>query len=169
MRCSRTSASSSNIAFGLTTRNAKSFDGLRRRGVMEMLSLRAFRPPGSLAEPAFPGGKQQRVAVGRALLRRPRVLLLDEPMAALDRNVRHQVREELSLIHVDLGTTFLLVTHYQDEALSISSMVALITAAGSRTCQPRDPVPAPGDPLRGPVRRGGSFLAATAAGGETVA
>jgi ABC-type Fe3+/spermidine/putrescine transport system ATPase subunit len=59
-------------------------------------------------------------------MRRPRVLLLDEPMAALDRNVRHQVREELLRIHAELGTTFLLVTHDQDEALSISQVVALM-------------------------------------------
>jgi ABC-type Fe3+/spermidine/putrescine transport system ATPase subunit len=54
------------------------------------------------------------------------VLLLDEPMSALDRNVRHQVREELLRIHHELGTTFLLVTHDQDEALSISGMVGLM-------------------------------------------
>ncbi len=72
------------------------------------------------------GGQQQRVAVARALIRRPRVLLLDEPMSALDRNVRHQVREELLRIHAELGTTFLLVTHDQDEALSISGTVGLM-------------------------------------------
>ena len=74
------------------------------------------------------GGQQQRVAVARALIRRPQALLLDEPMSALDRNVRHQVREELLQIHAELGTTFVLVTHDQDEALSISTEVGLMNA-----------------------------------------
>jgi ABC-type Fe3+/spermidine/putrescine transport system ATPase subunit len=72
------------------------------------------------------GGQAQRVAVARALIRRPRALLLDEPLAALDRNVRHQVREELLRIHAELGTTFLFVTHDQEEALSISGVVGLM-------------------------------------------
>jgi ABC-type Fe3+/spermidine/putrescine transport system ATPase subunit len=66
------------------------------------------------------------VAVARALIRQPRLLLLDEPLSALDRNVRHGIREELLRIHAELGTTFVLVTHDQDEALSMSQEVALM-------------------------------------------
>jgi ABC-type Fe3+/spermidine/putrescine transport system ATPase subunit len=116
-----------NVAFGLTTDRATkpSKEEIARR-VLEMLGLVGLagferRWPHQLS-----GGQAQRVSVARALIRRPRVLLLDEPMAALDRNVRHQVREELLRIHIELGTTFLLVTHDQDEALSISQTVALM-------------------------------------------
>ena len=72
------------------------------------------------------GGQQQRVAVARALIRRPAMLLLDEPLSALDRNVRHALREELLRIHGELGTTFLLVTHDQEEALSMSNRIAVM-------------------------------------------
>lgn len=116
-----------NVAFGLTTDRASRLPRPEiARRVEEMLGLVgletfARRWPGQLS-----GGEQQRVALARALVRRPKVLLLDEPMAALDRNVRHQVREELLRIHNELGTTFLLVTHDQDEALSISGLVGLM-------------------------------------------
>jgi spermidine/putrescine transport system ATP-binding protein len=116
-----------NVAFGLTTRNAERLpvDEMRRRvdSMLELVGLGGFgaRWPGQLS-----GGQAQRVAVARALVRRPSILLLDEPMAALDRNVRHQVREELLRIHTELGTTFLLVTHDQDEALSVSRLVGLM-------------------------------------------
>jgi ABC-type Fe3+/spermidine/putrescine transport system ATPase subunit len=116
-----------NIAFGLTTTREQrlSSDDIRKRveAMLELVGLAGFglRWPGQLS-----GGQAQRVAVARALVRRPRILLLDEPMAALDRNVRHQVREELLRIHNELGTTFLLVTHDQDEALSVSGLVGLM-------------------------------------------
>jgi spermidine/putrescine transport system ATP-binding protein len=116
-----------NVAFGLTTdrRRRPPRDELRRR-VTEMLRLVGLegfeaRMPGQLS-----GGQAQRVSVARALIRRPQVLLLDEPMAALDRNIRHQVREELLRIHSETKTTFLMVTHDQDEALSISQLVGLM-------------------------------------------
>ncbi len=116
-----------NIAFGLTTNREQRLSPveIRKRveAMLELVGLAGFgtRWPGELS-----GGQAQRVAVARALVRRPRILLLDEPMAALDRNVRHQVREELLRIHNELGTTFLLVTHDQDEALSVSGLVGLM-------------------------------------------
>ncbi len=127
-----------NVAFGLTTdrRTRPSKDEIRRRvlKLLDLVGLAGFegRWPHQLS-----GGQAQRVSVARALIREPRLLLLDEPMAALDRNVRHQVREELIRIHSDLGTTFLLVTHDQDEALSISDTVALM--ANGRLEQVADP------------------------------
>ncbi|MBS1842818.1 MAG: ABC transporter ATP-binding protein [Actinobacteria bacterium] len=72
------------------------------------------------------GGQAQRVALARALMKKPRLLLLDEPMSALDRNVRSSVREQLLRIHNELGTTFVLVTHDQEEALSMADTVALM-------------------------------------------
>ena len=116
-----------NVAFGLTTdRRSRPPRAEIDRLVAAMLDLVGLggyehRFPSQLS-----GGQQQRVAVARALIRRPSALLLDEPMSALDRNVRHQVREELLHIHAELGTTFVLVTHDQDEALSISRTVGLM-------------------------------------------
>jgi spermidine/putrescine transport system ATP-binding protein len=116
-----------NIAFGLTTSHSDRLSRDKIRGrvaeILELVGLVGYerRWPGQLS-----GGQAQRVALARALVRRPSVLLLDEPLAALDRNVRHQVREELLRIHAELGTTFLFVTHDQDEALSISGLVGLM-------------------------------------------
>ena len=116
-----------NVGFGLTDdrRNRPSEAELRERvgHILDLVGLSGFggRMPGQLS-----GGQAQRVAVARALIRRPELLLLDEPLSALDRNVRHAMREELLRIHDDLGTTFLLVTHDQDEALSMSQRVALL-------------------------------------------
>ena len=127
-----------NVAFGLTTdrRTRPPREEIERRvlKLLDLVGLSGFeqRWPHQLS-----GGQAQRVSVARALIREPRLLLLDEPMAALDRNVRHQVREELIRIHSDLGTTFLLVTHDQEEALSISDTVALM--ANGRFEQIADP------------------------------
>jgi len=116
-----------NVAFGLTTdRRTRPPRTEVARRVGEMLRLVGLEGYERRWPSQLSGGQAQRVAVARALIREPRVLLLDEPMAALDRNVRHQVREELLRIHAELGTTFLFVTHDQDEALSISGVVGLM-------------------------------------------
>ncbi len=116
-----------NVAFGLTTdrNNRPPNDEIARR-VADILRLVGLEGFGKRLPSQLSGGQAQRVSVARALIRRPRALLLDEPMAALDRNVRHQVREELLRIHSETGTTFLMVTHDQDEALSISQLVGLM-------------------------------------------
>jgi spermidine/putrescine transport system ATP-binding protein len=83
----------------------------------------ANRMPGQLS-----GGQQQRVAVARALVRRPAVLLLDEPLGALDLKLRKRLQVELSQIHRDVGTTFVYVTHDQEEAMTMADRVAVLNA-----------------------------------------
>jgi spermidine/putrescine transport system ATP-binding protein len=128
-----------NIAFGPNTRRR----GRRRKDpalgkrVDEMLQLVALDGLGDRLPSQLSGGQAQRVALARALVNEPRLLLLDEPLAALDRNVRHLMREELLRIHREVGTTFMVVTHDQDEALTMSSMVALMNAG--RVDQLADP------------------------------
>jgi ABC-type Fe3+/spermidine/putrescine transport system ATPase subunit len=118
-----------NVAFGLTTSRAirPPADELRQR-VDQALAMVGLSALGARMPSQISGGQAQRVALARALIRRPQMLLLDEPLSALDRNVRHAVREELLRIHAELGTTFLLVTHDQEEALSMSERVALMNA-----------------------------------------
>ena len=116
-----------NVAFGLTTggraRGRRAEIGARVADMLELVGLAGFdrRYPAQLS-----GGQAQRVALARALINRPRLLLLDEPLSALDRNVRLSMREYLLHIHRELGTTFLLVTHDQEEALGMSTHVALM-------------------------------------------
>ncbi len=118
-----------NIGFGMTTggrgRGKRRREEIAQR-VDDMLALTGLKGLGERHPPQLSGGQAQRVGLSRALINQPRLLLLDEPLSALDRNVRHAMREELLRIHEELGTTFLLVTHDQDEALSMSSQVALM-------------------------------------------
>lgn len=74
---------------------------------------------------ALSGGQQQRVALARALAYEPKVLLLDEPFSALDKNLRGQMQDELRRLHRELGTTFVFVTHDQEEALALSTRIAI--------------------------------------------
>ena len=117
-----------NVGFGLTTgpKGDRPTQTERVARVGEMLTLVGLEGYGSRYPSELSGGQAQRVAVARALINRPRVLLLDEPLSALDRNVRFALREELLRIHQELGTTFVFVTHDQDEALSISQLVGVM-------------------------------------------
>jgi spermidine/putrescine transport system ATP-binding protein len=117
-----------NVGFGLTTqpRAQRSSDQERADRVGQMLRLVGLERHGRRYPSELSGGQAQRVAVARALINRPLVLLLDEPLSALDRNVRFALREELLRIHQELGTTFVFVTHDQDEALSISQLVGVM-------------------------------------------
>ena len=113
-----------NIAYGLKLRKVPREE--RRRRVTEMLQivrLEGFerRRPGQLS-----GGQQQRVALARALVNRPAALLLDEPLGALDVKLRKQMQLELKRIQHELRTTFVYVTHDQDEALSMSDRIAVM-------------------------------------------
>jgi spermidine/putrescine transport system ATP-binding protein len=115
-----------NIAYGL--RIARHSRVEIERAVGEMLSLvrlgdLADRPIDELS-----GGQQQRVALARALIMRPQVLLLDEPLAALDLKLRHAMQEELRRIHHEIGGTFVFVTHDQGEALGLANRIAVMEA-----------------------------------------
>jgi spermidine/putrescine transport system ATP-binding protein len=88
--------------------------------MVQMVSF-AERKPAALS-----GGQQQRVALARALVKRPSVLLLDEPLGALDRKLRQQMQVELKLLQHQLGITFIFVTHDQEEALAMSDTIAVM-------------------------------------------
>ncbi len=112
-----------NIAFPLKVqKRSKSDIKDRVARMVEMVGLSGHegkRPR------ALSGGQQQRVALARALAYEPEVLLLDEPFSALDKNLRGQMQEELRRLHRDLGTTFVFVTHDQEEALALSTRIAI--------------------------------------------
>jgi len=113
-----------NVAFGLRMR--KIDKATRQRRADEMLELvglgaMADRYPNQLS-----GGQQQRVAPARALAIRPRVLLLDEPLSALDAKVRGELRDEIRRVHQEVGTTTVFVTHDQEEAFTLADRVAVI-------------------------------------------
>ncbi len=114
-----------NVAFGLRVRGlGRSQRTQRAADLLELVGLAsaARRFPHQLS-----GGQQQRVALARALAIEPRVLLLDEPLSALDAKVRVQLREEIRRIQTKLGITALFVTHDQEEALSISDRVVILS------------------------------------------
>lgn len=114
-----------NIDFGLRTRGDAAAD--RRRRVREMLDLVDLGEHAAKFPHQLSGGQQQRVALARALAVEPRVLLLDEPLSALDAKVRSTLRDEIRRIQTEVGITTLFVTHDQDEALAISDRVCVMS------------------------------------------
>jgi putative spermidine/putrescine transport system ATP-binding protein len=115
-----------NVEFGLKIR--KHDKGSRSKRVDDLLELVGLGPAADRFPHQLSGGMQQRVALARALAIVPRVLLLDEPLSALDAKVRVQLREEIRRIQLELGITTLYVTHDQEEALAISDHVAVMYA-----------------------------------------
>jgi spermidine/putrescine transport system ATP-binding protein len=113
-----------NVAFGLRRRSV-SGDELKRR-VREMLELVALAGYGERKPRQLSGGQQQRVALARALVNEPRVLLLDEPLGALDLKLRKQMQLELKRIQHDVGITFIHVTHDQEEAMTMADSIAVM-------------------------------------------
>jgi putative spermidine/putrescine transport system ATP-binding protein len=113
-----------NVEFGLRIRGRDKSD--RRKRVDDLLELVGLGHAGDRYPHQLSGGMQQRVALARALAIEPRVLLLDEPLSALDAKVRVQLREEIRRIQLELGITTLYVTHDQEEALAISDHVAVM-------------------------------------------
>ncbi|MDR0901954.1 MAG: ABC transporter ATP-binding protein [Opitutaceae bacterium] len=113
-----------NIAFGLRMKKTPAAEAAARVAeTIELVALRGFenRSPGQLS-----GGQRQRVALARALVLRPHVLLLDEPLSALDAKLRRQMQLELKRLQKHLGMTFVFVTHDQEEALTMSDRIAVI-------------------------------------------
>ncbi len=113
-----------NVEFGLSVRGTPSAE--RRRRVTEALELVGLADKSARAVSALSGGQKQRVALARAIVCRPRDLLLDEPLSALDASLREQMQLELKNLQSRLGTTFVMVTHDQTEALSISDRIAVM-------------------------------------------
>src|SRR4051812_17806025 len=115
-----------NVAFGLRRRKLADEEVKRKVGeFLELVELPGYerRKPSQLS-----GGQQQRVALARALINHPRVLLLDEPLGALDLKLRKQMQLELKRIQTEVGITFVYVTHDQDEAMTMSDRIAVMRA-----------------------------------------
>ncbi|MGH3077046.1 MAG: ABC transporter ATP-binding protein, partial [Gaiellaceae bacterium] len=108
-----------NVGFGLRRRR-------RPERVPELLSTVGLEGLGPRYPHELSGGQQQRVALARALVNRPAALLLDEPLGALDLKLRKRLQLELSQIHRDVGTTFVYVTHDQEEALLLSDRIGVM-------------------------------------------
>jgi putative spermidine/putrescine transport system ATP-binding protein len=115
-----------NVAFGLRMR--KVGGAARRQRAAELLDMVGLAPQAGQFPHQLSGGQQQRVALARALAIEPRVLLLDEPLSALDAKVRLQLREQIRTLQQRLGTTTLFVTHDQEEALSMADRVGVMRA-----------------------------------------
>jgi spermidine/putrescine transport system ATP-binding protein/putrescine transport system ATP-binding protein len=124
-----------NVAYGLRVDGTPAGE-IRPRvaGALEMVRLAGYaeRMPDQLS-----GGQRQRVALARALVKRPKVLLLDEPLSALDRKLREDMQLELVRLQHEVGITFVMVTHDQEEALSMANRVAVMDAG--RVLQVADP------------------------------
>ncbi|GAA0693223.1 ABC transporter ATP-binding protein [Kitasatospora atroaurantiaca] len=113
-----------NVAFGLRRRGKKDV----KKQVEDMLDLVELGPYARRKPHQLSGGQQQRVAVARALINHPQVLLLDEPLGALDLKLRRQMQLELKRIQTEVGITFVHVTHDQEEAMTMADTIAVMNA-----------------------------------------
>ena len=126
-----------NIAYGLRVQGApKNEISGRVDDALNMVKMAEF----ATARPSrLSGGQQQRVALARALVNRPQLLLLDEPLSALDANLRKQMQSELKALQREIGITFLFVTHDQEEAMALSDRIALLKdGALEQVASPRE-------------------------------
>ncbi|MEG4283549.1 ABC transporter ATP-binding protein [Microcoleus sp. A006_D1] len=114
-----------NIEFGLKMRNVPEAE--RRARVGELLEIIGLSHTADRKPTQLSGGQQQRIALARALVTRPQVLMLDEPLSALDENLRVRMRTELRKIQKQFGLTFIQVTHHVEEAFSLSDMVVVMS------------------------------------------
>ena len=113
-----------NVGFGLRKSQLSKSDKIKSvEEALDMVGLNGF---GGRAAHALSGGQRQRVALARALILKPKVLLLDEPLSALDKKLREQMQSELRRLQRQVGITFILVTHDQEEALIMSDRVAVM-------------------------------------------
>jgi len=164
-----------NIAYGL--RKQKLSAARRAEMVEDMLDLIKLPGYGNRKANELSGGQRQRIALARALILRPKVLLLDEPLGALDKQLREQMQLELRALQRQVGITFVFVTHDQEEALTLSDRIAVM--AGGKVLQVDTPAGLYETPrtrdvasfignmnfFRGTVRRNGSAMAAIEAEG----
>jgi spermidine/putrescine transport system ATP-binding protein len=111
-----------NVSFGLRRRGVKDY----RQQTLDMLELIQLAPYAARKPAQLSGGQQQRVALGRALVNEPGVLLLDEPLGALDLKLRRQMQIELKRIQTEVGITFVHVTHDQEEAMTMADTIAVM-------------------------------------------
>ena len=114
-----------NVAFGLKVRGVDK--NVREKKAQELLDLVGLTTQANRYSHQMSGGQQQRVALARALAIEPKVLLLDEPLSALDAKVRTQLRDEIKRIQVEVGTTTLFVTHDQEEAMAMADRVGVMS------------------------------------------
>ena len=126
-----------NVAYGLRVKGtpAKELSG-RVEEALSMVKMQGFAAsrPSQLS-----GGQQQRIALARALVNRPQLLLLDEPLSALDANLRKRMQSELKALQREIGITFLFVTHDQEEAMALSDRIALLReGALEQVASPRE-------------------------------
>src|SRR6185436_4989624 len=134
-----------NVAYGLKKERVP--EPQIRERVAEMLALVKLGPLAGRKPDKLSGGEKQRVALARALVKRPKLLLLDEPLAALDRKLREHTQFELANLQYQLGTTFVVVTHDQDEAMTLATRIAVM--AQGRVAQ----VGTPGEVYEFPANR----------------
>jgi len=126
-----------NVAYSLRVTGSPSSEiPSRVKAALDLVKMQEY----AAARPSkLSGGQQQRVALARALVNRPQLLLLDEPLSALDANLRKQMQSELKSLQRELGTTFLFVTHDQEEAMALSDRIALLrNGALEQVASPRD-------------------------------
>lgn len=126
-----------NVAYGLRVKNTPTAEvNGRVDEALRMVKMQGF----SGARPSkLSGGQQQRIALARSLVNRPQLLLLDEPLSALDANLRKQMQGELKALQREVGITFLFVTHDQDEAMALSDRIALLrNGALEQVATPRE-------------------------------
>ena len=153
-----------NVGFGL--RMLRRNEAEIRRTVESMLDLVKMPDLGGRKSSQLSGGQQQRVALARALASHPRVLLLDEPLSALDLKLRQEMRLELKTLQRETGITFIFVTHDQEEAITMSDRIAVLQEGRlQQVGTPGDIYEQPTNPLRGRLHgRDQSSLEATLAG-----
>jgi ABC-type Fe3+/spermidine/putrescine transport system ATPase subunit len=126
-----------NVAYGLRAKAAPRGEIPDR--VAQALAMVKMSEFAQSAPSRLSGGQQQRIALARALVNRPRVLLLDEPLSALDANLRRQMQVELKSLQREVGITFIFVTHDQEEAMALSDRIALLRAGRlEQVAEPRE-------------------------------